>query len=170
MASVEPIRRRSSRVPRGLAAVPVLLALALLVPAAAVAAEPTSGYNPTTTTTESLKPETPKPEQPKSEPKPQAETGPQEAPKPEIEPSKEATRPERETAKPEIEPSKETAKPEIEPEEPPKPRAGQDPAKASALPFTGLDLRWDVGLGVLLVGAGVSIVAAQRRHRRERRR
>jgi len=122
-----------------------------------VAAEPTSGYTTTTTTTESLKPETPKSETPKSEPKPQAETVPQPAPKPEAETSKEATRPESETTKPEV-------------EEPPKPRAGQDPAKASALPFTGLDLRWDIGLGLILLAAGLSIVAAQRRHRRERSR
>lgn len=40
--------------------------------------------------------------------------------------------------------------------------------KASTLPFTGFDLRWDIGLGLLLVAAGVSIVVLQRRQRRER--
>jgi len=42
-------------------------------------------------------------------------------------------------------------------------------AKAATLPFTGLDLRWMIGLGLLLAGVGVSIVTAQRRHRRDGR-
>ncbi len=37
--------------------------------------------------------------------------------------------------------------------------------KASTLPFTGFDLRWTVGLGLLLMGAGFSIVTVQRRQR-----
>lgn len=40
------------------------------------------------------------------------------------------------------------------------------PAKGSTLPFTGFDLRWTVGFGLLLMGAGASIVAMQRRQRR----
>jgi hypothetical protein len=40
--------------------------------------------------------------------------------------------------------------------------------KATTLPFTGFDLRWDIGLGLLLIAAGVSIVVLQRRQRRER--
>jgi len=40
------------------------------------------------------------------------------------------------------------------------------PAKASTLPFTGFDLRWTVGAGLLLVGAGGSIMVMQRRQRR----
>ena len=39
--------------------------------------------------------------------------------------------------------------------------------KASTLPFTGFDLRWDIGFGLLLMGAGFSIVVAQRRQRRQ---
>jgi hypothetical protein len=39
-------------------------------------------------------------------------------------------------------------------------------AKAQTLPFTGLDLRWTVGIGVLLMAAGFSIVTVQRRHHR----
>jgi cytoskeletal protein RodZ len=39
--------------------------------------------------------------------------------------------------------------------------------KASTLPFTGFDLRWSVGIGLLLMGAGSSIVVMQRRQRRE---
>jgi len=42
--------------------------------------------------------------------------------------------------------------------------------KATTLPFTGFDLRWDLGLGVLLIVAGVSIVVVQRRQRRDSRR
>jgi hypothetical protein len=41
------------------------------------------------------------------------------------------------------------------------------PAKASTLPFTGFDLRWTVGAGLLLVGAGGSILVMQRRQRRD---
>jgi hypothetical protein len=40
------------------------------------------------------------------------------------------------------------------------------PAKESSLPFTGYDLRWTVGFGLLLMGAGASIVVVQRRQRR----
>jgi hypothetical protein len=35
--------------------------------------------------------------------------------------------------------------------------------KSSTLPFTGFDLRWSLAVGVLLMGAGFSIVAVQRR-------
>jgi len=38
--------------------------------------------------------------------------------------------------------------------------------KSSTLPFTGFDLRWSLAVGVLLMGAGFSIVAVQRRQRR----
>ncbi len=37
---------------------------------------------------------------------------------------------------------------------------------AKALPFTGLDLRWIVAAGILMMGAGLSIVTVQRRQRR----
>jgi len=36
---------------------------------------------------------------------------------------------------------------------------------SKSLPFTGLDLRWSFGLGLLLLGAGLSIVFVQRRGR-----
>jgi hypothetical protein len=39
--------------------------------------------------------------------------------------------------------------------------------KASSLPFTGFDLRWTVGAGLLLMGMGFSIVTAQRRQGRD---
>jgi hypothetical protein len=48
------------------------------------------------------------------------------------------------------------------------PTTSTQPAKASAtLPFTGFDLRWTVGAGLLLVGAGGSIMVMQRRQRRD---
>jgi LPXTG-motif cell wall-anchored protein len=37
----------------------------------------------------------------------------------------------------------------------------------STLPRTGLDLRWTVGMGLLLIVAGFSIVGLQRRERRD---
>jgi hypothetical protein len=37
----------------------------------------------------------------------------------------------------------------------------------STLPFTGFDLRWTIGAGLLLLGMGFSIVTVQRRQRRE---
>jgi hypothetical protein len=39
--------------------------------------------------------------------------------------------------------------------------------KSSSLPFTGFDLRWTVGGGLLLVAMGFSIVTMQHRQRRD---
>ena len=39
--------------------------------------------------------------------------------------------------------------------------------KSSTLPFTGFDLRWTIGGGVLLIAMGLSLVTAQRRQRRD---
>jgi hypothetical protein len=49
------------------------------------------------------------------------------------------------------------------------PATSTQPAKASAstLPFTGFDLTWSVGVGLLLIGAGGSIMVMQRRQRRD---
>lgn len=63
-------------------------------------------------------------------------------------PSKEKSTPKKETA-----PAKATTTPTTE-------------TKASTLPFTGFDLRWTVAIGLLLMGAGFSIVTVQRRQRR----
>ena len=41
---------------------------------------------------------------------------------------------------------------------------------ARSLPFTGFDLRWTVGIGLVLMGMGFSIVTLQRRQRRGMRR
>jgi hypothetical protein len=68
------------------------------------------------------------------------------------------------TAKKETQPSKNKEVPHEEPTT--TPTTTPAPAKASALPFTGFDLRWTVGFGLLLMGAGGSIVMVQRRQRR----
>jgi hypothetical protein len=68
-----------------------------------------------------------------------------------------------------VEPSKEAEKPTTStPASEPAPTSTAAPEKASTLPFTGFDLRWDIGFGLLLTIAGFSIVLLQRRHRRER--
>jgi hypothetical protein len=71
-----------------------------------------------------------------------------------------------EKAKKENVPAKTKKEPEPEPERPVEPTRPVEPvAKASTLPFTGYDLNWTVGFGVLLVGAGGSIILMQRRRR-----
>jgi hypothetical protein len=67
-------------------------------------------------------------------------------------------------------PSRETAKPKTTPPAPatsttPTTTATPSPSHATTLPFTGLDLRWVIGVGVLLIGAGLSIRVVQRRQR-----
>jgi hypothetical protein len=49
------------------------------------------------------------------------------------------------------------------------PTTSTEPAakKASTLPFTGFDLRWTIGGGLLLIGMGFTLVTAQRRQRRD---
>ncbi len=64
-------------------------------------------------------------------------------------------------------PSKESEKPaSTTPASEPAASSTATTPKASTLPFTGFDLRWDIGFGLLLVVAGASIVAVQRRQRR----
>ncbi|HEY7961064.1 MAG TPA: hypothetical protein VID29_03995 [Solirubrobacteraceae bacterium] len=60
-------------------------------------------------------------------------------------------------------PSKETAKPKTtSPSTSVTPSTSTTPSHAT-LPFTGLDLRWVLAAGVLLMGAGLSIRVVQRR-------
>ncbi len=119
-------KRGSSRAARGLLALPVLLvALALVTPGIAVAAE--------TYTETATKPST----------TPSSGTAP----------SKESTTPTTSTAAKETAPSTTSTTPPTS-------------EKATKLPFTGFDLRWDIGFGLLLMGAGFSIVLVQRRQRR----
>ena len=122
------------------AVVPValLLAAALLGPDTAVAAEPTSGYSQTAPT-------------PKTTPSTPAKTTPTTG----TSPSKE----EKTT------PSKETA-PSTSTSTTPTSTTSASKEKASTLPFTGFDLRWALGVGVLLLATGFSIVLVERRQRR----
>jgi len=65
-------------------------------------------------------------------------------------------------------PSKETEKPATTPSSEATPTTtSPETASTKTLPFTGFDLRWSFGLGLLLMGAGFSIVVVQRRQRRE---
>ncbi len=76
----------------------------------------------------------------------------------------------KEAAKKENQNSKTKKEPEPEPKQTEEPARSVEPvAKASTLPFTGYDLSWTVGFGVLLVGAGGSIILTQRRRRDMRR-
>jgi uncharacterized membrane protein len=127
---------------RKLVVLPVAVALTMaLVPATAFAAEEgLSGYNKTTTTTTTTT-------------TPPAATTP--TPTTGTSPSKESSTPSKTTA------------PETSSTEPSK---GSEPtAKASTLPFTGFDLRWTIGAGVLLLAMGLSIMTVQRRQRRGER-
>jgi uncharacterized surface anchored protein len=47
------------------------------------------------------------------------------------------------------------------------PTTTTSPETTKTLPFTGFDLRWSFAVGLLLMGAGFSIVVVQRRQRRE---
>jgi hypothetical protein len=120
------MRRGMSGVTRRLSAISalLLLAFALALPGAALAAEPTAGYNQTPTT-----------------------------PKTGTSPSKEEKSPASEPA-PEKEKTGTTTPTTTQP-------------NTTTLPFTGFDLRWSLAVGVLLMGAGFSIVAVQRRQRRD---
>jgi len=161
MASSRPLtagaalnRRRSSRLLHGLAMLPVLLALTLaLAPGVAAAAEPTSGYTTPSTTTTSTEPTT-------GYTTPSTTT----TAKTEIKPS---TTPTKTTPSTGTLPSKESEEPKTTPASEPAASNTSTTPKSSTLPFTGFDLRWDIGFGLLLLVAGFSIVAIQRRQRRD---
>jgi hypothetical protein len=128
------LTRRSSTV-RALVALPIvlLMALALLAPGSAVAAEETSPYSQTPTT-------------PKTTTTPTTPTTPSTG----------------------TSPSKEEGTPTTTTPKTTEPTTSSSPAKEAAaktLPFTGFDLRWSFGIGVVLMGAGFSIVMMQRRRR-----
>jgi cytoskeletal protein RodZ len=144
-AGAAPMRKGSSRIMRRLSILPLLALLALaLVPGAAVAAEPTSGYGTTSTST------TPTSGYGTTTPTPTTTTT---TPSKGVAPSKEAEKPSSTTPASETAPAKTSTTPTSE--------------KASTLPFTGFDLRWDIGFGLLLMLAGFSIVLVQRRQRRD---
>jgi uncharacterized membrane protein len=148
MASSRPHTTRMSidrpGVLRRLAVVPavLLVAMALVGPSTAFAAE-TSPYSqepnkPSTSTT----PTTTTP----TATTPATSTPTTTTPATETSPSKESTTPT----------TTETS-----------PTASSTPAAKSAksgtLPFTGFDLRWSIGMGLLLLGAGFSLLTVQRR-------
>ena len=136
--------KRSSSAFRRMLILPVaLFVTALAMPSAALAVEEGSGYN--------QKPNTP------TTPTTPAATTP--TPTTGTSPSKESSTPTKETA-----PSKEAAPATTS--STPTTKA----TKASTLPFTGLDLRWTIAVGLLLMGAGFSIVVLQRRQRRDSQR
>jgi hypothetical protein len=120
---------------RALLALSVVLTLA--VPASAFAqtsSTGTSGYNQT-------------PPPPKTTTEPKSGTAP----------SKEATTPSKEAPKEETSPSTST-----EPTSTTPAKVSTAPSE-SKLPFTGLDLRWVIGGGVLLLAGGLSLRLSSRR-------
>lgn len=127
--------RTSRRAP--IAVIASLIATVLLVPATAVAAEPTTGYSQTT-------------------PPPTATTTtPATTPTTGTSPSKEEqTTPEKTTPTGETSPTSTTS-------------TSTTSGKATTLPFTGFDLRWVIVAGLLLVSAGFSLVVVERRQRRK---
>jgi hypothetical protein len=67
-------------------------------------------------------------------------------------------------------PSKETSKPATSTSPSTSsaaPSTSVSPSQAKTLPFTGLDLRWIMGVGVLLIGAGLSLRMVTRRERHD---
>jgi uncharacterized membrane protein len=145
-------RRRRTAL-RGLLALPI--ALMLLAPGvSALATETTTGYSQTppppttTTTTTTTTPTT------TAKTTPATKTEPTSTPKGGVSPSSTSSTPK---TTPTPASSKEPAKSSTEPT--------ATTAKATTLPFTGLDLRWVVLAGVLLVGLGLSIMVAQRSRR-----
>lgn len=149
------MRKGTSKTLRRLSVLPVALALtmALVVPATALAAEPLSGYTTTTTTTTT----------PTTTPTTTATTTPAPTttttattPTPTS-----GTSPEKQTSTPEKSTAPETTK-----KEPTSEPTATTAKKATTLPFTGFDLRWTIGAGVLLMAMGFSLLTAQRRQRR----
>jgi outer membrane biosynthesis protein TonB len=130
--SIGRARSRRRRTVRGLLALP--LALMLIAPGTALAAEPTSGY---------------------TAPVPAPKTTPAPTPKQETAPTKTSSTP-KETPASGTEPAK-TSEPAKSSTEPTATTA------AKTLPFTGLNLTWIVIGGVLLVAMGASILLTQRR-------
>jgi hypothetical protein len=149
-ADAAPIRRGSFGSLRRPLALPValLLAAALLGPDTAIAAEPTSGYSQTVPTPKTTPKTTPSTTLSKTTPT----TG--------TSPSKEEKTGEKTTPSKEAAPSTSTST---------TPTSSTSPSKekASTLPFTGFDVRWAVGVGLLLLAAGFSIVLVERRQRRQ---
>lgn len=121
----------------------LIAALSLSLAVIAFSAMPVMAAETTSTTTSSTETGySQKPEKPKEEKK--------------VAPSKEEK---------EVAPAKEETTPKAE-TEPAKEAVSTAPAAAEKLPFTGLDLRWVVGMGLLLIlGGGISLRVVRRRER-----
>lgn len=155
-ASAAPTKKGLSGMSRRALALPVAFALmvGLVLPGTALAADgELNGYTTTTTTTTTTPttPTTPTttPTTPTTTATPTSTTP---APATGTSPEKQSSTPTKTTA----------------PETTSTPTTSTEPTakKASTLPFTGFDLRWTIGAGVLLLAMGFSIVTAQRRQRR----
>ncbi len=141
------------RVPRrGLLVLGVALVISAALAGPALAAEGLSGYTHTETGKQETKPTSSTPA-PTTTPTPTAAQ--------ETKPSTSSAAPSQSTA-----PATEAA-PATSTSTTSSTTASQSPS--STLPFTGLDLRWVVGFGLLMLGGGASIVLSQRRQRRGRR-
>jgi hypothetical protein len=156
-ASATRLKKGSLMTKRTILALPVVFALmiAFVVPGTALAAEgELNGYTTTTTTTTTTTPPTTPTTPPTTPTTPTtAPTATTPAPATGTLPEKQSSTPTKTTA-----PEKTSTTPTSSTEPTAK--------KASTLPFTGFDLRWTVGAGVLLLAMGFSIVATQRRQRR----
>jgi uncharacterized membrane protein len=144
---------------RTILALPVVFALmiAFVVPGTALAAEgELNGYTTTTTTTTTTTP----PTTPTTPTTPATTTPATTTPATTTPTPATGTLPEKQSSSP----TKTTAPEKTSTT----PTSSTEPTakKASTLPFTGFDLRWTVGAGVLLLAMGFSIVATQRRQRR----
>ena len=153
-AGAAPNRKGWARASRRLlvALAALALAMGLAVPVASAAEEGLTGYTTTTTTTTTTTPTTTS--TPTTTTTPTTTSTPATTPTPTsgTSPEKESSTPTKTTA-----PEKASAEPAKSTEPTAK--------KASTLPFTGFDLRWLIGGGLLLIAMGFSIVTAQRRQR-----
>lgn len=87
------------------------------------------------------------------------------APEKEEAPNKEEVKPKHGT-----EPNKEGEEPVVEPEPEPEPEESVEVTTESELPFTGYNLSWAIGIGLLLiVGGATSLWTIKRRERHGRR-
>jgi uncharacterized membrane protein len=134
---------------RGLLVLAVGLVISAACAAPTLAAEGLSGYTHTETSKQETKP-TSSTTAPTTTPTPTAAQ--------ETKPSTSSAEPSQSSA-----PASEAA-PATSTSTSPSTTASQ--SRSSTLPFTGLDLRWVVGFGLLMLGAGAAIVLAQRRQRR----
>lgn len=136
---------------------PLALAVALAMtapPPAALAAEAVSGYGNTPSTPHTTSPE-PRPEAPEPH-KPEG-----------VEPRKPEERTKSRASREEVSKPEERDEP---PEGEPKTHvSSRTPPSSRTLPFTGIDLRWQLGVAALLIMTGWLVLLAERRREFDRR-